>query len=469
MRLEDYEMAGRHINLRKLVVGADTKVPTLSGEFVTAVNFDNAATTPPLYKVMQELGEFAPWYSSIHRGAGHKSMFCSDVYEEGRNVIRRFVGADAERDDVIYTKNTTEAINLLSYALLQDNSQGEVVLSTCMEHLANDLPWRDKFKVDYVCVDDCGRLSLTDLEDKIKKYQGKIKLVSVTGASNVTGYVNPIYQIAQLVHKYGAKLLVDGAQLVPHFPMDMKSYESQEHIDYLVFSAHKMYAPFGIGVLIAPKETFKGKEPIYKGGGAVSLVSHKFVEWDAAPYKEEAGTSNAMGVVALIAAIKQLEQIGMQAVYEHEKALFDYMFSKLETIEGLEIYRCAAKGEERIGIISFILPEIHHAQLAKMLAYEAGIAVRSGLFCAHPYVEKLLGLTEKDISFYQKHPELPFPGLVRVSLGMYNNTGEIDIFIKTLKIIARELEKYKQKYVIIANKEAETGSQISYLPRRKLP
>jgi selenocysteine lyase/cysteine desulfurase len=310
---------------------------------------------------------------------------------------------------------------------------------------------------------------LTDLEDKIKKYQGKIKLVSVTGASNVTGYVNPIYQIAQLVHKYGAKLLVDGAQLVPHFPMDMKSYESQEHIDYLVFSAHKMYAPFGIGVLIAPKETFKGKEPIYKGGGAVSLVSHKFVEWDTAPYKEEAGTSNAMGVVALVAAIKKLEQIGMKTVYEHEKELFDYMFSQLEAVKGLEIYRCAAKGEERIGIISFVLPEIHHAQLAKMLAYEAGIAVRSGLFCAHPYVERLLGLTEKDLCYFQKHPEVPFPGLVRVSLGMYNNCGEIDIFIKTLRTIAGDVNKYQQKYAAIDKKEAETGSRISYMPHRKLP
>ncbi|MCE5287250.1 MAG: aminotransferase class V-fold PLP-dependent enzyme [Pelosinus sp.] len=461
-------MPGRHLNLRKLVVGVDTKVPTLSGEYVTAINFDNAATTPPLCAVMQELAEFAPWYSSIHRGAGHKSMFCSDVYEEGRSIIKRFVGADAKRDVLIYTKNTTEAINLLSYALLQD-AKKKVVLSTCMEHLANDLPWRDIFKIDYIKVDDCGRLSLTDLEDKLEKYRGNVELVAVTGASNVTGYVNPIYEIARVVHKYGVKLLVDGAQLVPHFPINMKPYESEEHIDYLVFSAHKMYAPFGIGILIAPKETFAGKEPIYKGGGAVNLVSHQFVEWDTAPYKEEAGTSNAMGVVALVAAIKKLEQISMQAIYEHEKMLFDYMFRQLEAIDELEIYRCAAKGEERIGIISFVLPEIHHAELAKMLAYEAGIAVRSGLFCAHPYVEKLLGLTEKDLHYYQKHPELPFPGLVRLSLGMYNNYGEIDIFIKTLRTIAGNVTRFKQKYNEIEKKEAETGSQISYLPRRKMP
>lgn len=460
-------MAG-HINFRQLVVGANTKVPTLSGKFVTAINFDNAATTPPLFAVMQEIAEFAPWYSSIHRGAGHKSMFSSDVFEEARSVIRRFVGADERRDVVVYTKNTTEAINVLSYALLQEGGQ-EVVLSTCMEHLANDLPWRGKFKVDYIGVDECGRLSLEDLEQKLKKYQGNLKLVSVTGASNVTGYVNPIYNIARLVHKYGAKLLVDGAQLVPHFPVNMKSYESEEHIDYLVFSAHKMYAPFGIGVLISPKATFAGKEPIYKGGGAVSLVSHEFVEWDTTPYKEEAGTSNAMGVVALVAAIKKLEELGMKAVYEHEKSLFDYMFSKLQAIDGLEVYRCAAKGEERIGIISFVLQGIHHAQLAKMLAYEAGIAVRSGLFCAHPYVEELLGITAKELSYYRKHPELPFPGLVRVSLGMYNNCEEIDIFIKMLRMIAGDCQKYKEKYVLIDQQEAEKGSQISYMPRRKLP
>jgi selenocysteine lyase/cysteine desulfurase len=251
--------------------------------------------------------------------------------------------------------------------------------------------------------------------------------------------------------------------------MDMKSYGSAEHIDYLAFSAHKMYAPFGIGVLIAPKETFAGKEPIDKGGGAVNLVSHKFVEWDTAPYKEEAGTSNAMGVVALVAAIKKLEQIGMDAIYEHEKTLFDTMYGQMECIEGLEVYRCAAKGEARIGIISFTLPKIHHARLAKILAYEAGIAVRSGLFCAHPYVERLLGLTEKDLMLYQKHPERPFPGLVRVSLGMYNNQEEIDIFIKTLRNIAGNLDKYQQKYAAIEKKEALTGSAISYLPRKKLP
>lgn len=461
-------MAGRYLDLRKLVVGVNTKIPILSGRYVTAVNFDNAATTPPLYAVMEEIAEFAPWYSSIHRGAGHKSMFCSDVYEEGRNIIKKFVKADAERDVVVYTKNTTEAINVLSYALLQDAKKG-VVLSTCMEHLANDLPWRDKFRVDYIAVDECGRLALADLEEKLIKYQGTVELVTVTGASNVTGYVNPIYKIAWLAHKYGAKIMVDGAQLVPHFPMDMKSYDSKEHIDYLVFSAHKMYAPFGIGVLVAPKETFAAKEPIYKGGGAVSLVSHQFIEWDSAPYKEEAGTSNAMGVVALVAAIKKLEQIGMNTVYEHEKNLFDYMYDQLEKIGGLEIYRCAAKGEERIGIISFTLPEIHHAQLAKMLAYEGGIAVRSGLFCAHPYVEELLGLKDKDLYEFQKHPEVPFPGLVRVSLGMYNSCEEIDLFIKELRTIAGNINKYKEKYAALEKKEAKTGSQISYSPRRKLP
>lgn len=461
-------MAGQYSNLRRLVVGVDTKVPLLTGEYVTAINLDNAATTPPLCAVMQEIEEFAPWYSSIHRGTGHKSLFSSDVYEKGRDIIKRFVNADIKQDVVVYTKNTTEAINALSNALCQQTRES-VVISTWMEHLANDLPWRKNFKVEYTDIDDCGRLSITDLENKLKKHQGNIKIVTVTGASNVTGYVNPIYKIARLVHKYGAKILVDGAQLVPHAPVDMLPHDSPEHIDYLVFSAHKMYAPFGIGILIAPKETFAGKEPLCKGGGAVSLVSHKFVDWDLAPYKEEAGTSNVMGVAALIGAIKKLEQVNMRKIYEHEKALFDYMFSQLSSIDAIEIYRCAAKGEDRIGIISFALPEIHHAQLAKMLAYESGIAVRSGLFCAHPYVERMLGLSNEDLCYYQKHPELPFPGLVRVSLGMYNTADEIDVFIKQLRCIVGNINKYKQKYEDIQKKEEQTGSMILYSSIRKLP
>lgn len=434
-----------HSPFRNLVVGVDSKLPLANGKYVTGINFDNAATTPPLHSVMKELGDFAPWYSSIHRGAGYKSILSSDIYEEGRDVIKKFVNADHIRDVVIYTKNTTEAINLLSYILEQKDDK-QIILSTDMEHLANDLPWRDKFSVDYVSIDEFGKLSLEDLEMKLVHYGGKVKLVTVTGASNVTGYKNPIYQIAKLAHQHGAKILVDGAQLAPHCPIDMKDYDSLEHLDYLVFSAHKMYAPFGIGVLIGPKETFEGEEPYCKGGGAVKLVSHQFIAWDTPPHKEEAGTPNVMGVVALLAAIKTLSSIGMHCIDNYEQTLIHYAITGLTSVPDIRLYCCAENKEDRLGIIAFDLPGIHHELLANILSHEAGIAVRNGLFCAHPYIEKLLGITSQKLSYIQKNPNVPCPGLVRMSLGLYNNSNEIDILIDLLHQISKNKEAYIQKY-----------------------
>jgi cysteine desulfurase/selenocysteine lyase len=435
----------KYSDFSSLVVGVNKKVPLINDQYVTAINFDNAATTPPFYSVMQELEDFAPWYSSIHRGAGYKSILSSDVYEEGRDIIKSFVNADKKRDVLIYTKNTTEAINLLSYMVAEKDDQ-QVILSTDMEHLANDLPWRDKFAIDYVGIDEYGMLSLEDLELKLTKYNGKVKTVTVTGASNVTGYKNPIYKIAKIVHKYGAKLLVDGAQLAPHCPIDMKPYDSPEHIDYLVFSAHKMYAPFGIGVLIGPKESFEGQEPFCKGGGAVKLVSHQFINWSNPPDKEEAGTPNVMGVVALLAAIRTLKSIGMPVIDQYEQKLIHYAIDRLTSIDDIKLYCYKKKNEDRLGIISFDLPGIHHEVLSTILSQEAGISVRSGLFCAHPYIEKLLGLTNQKLKCYQNNPDLPCPGLVRISLSLYNNYHEIDIMIDLLKKIAKNKNAYIQKY-----------------------
>jgi selenocysteine lyase/cysteine desulfurase len=342
-----------------MIIGAEQKIPLSDGKYVTAINFDNAATTPVLYSVLKEINQFAPWYSSVHRGGGYKSKLSSDTYEQGRAVVQSFVNSDKEKDVVIFTKNTTESINILSFVLSQQKIQQKVILSTFMEHAANDLPWRTKFKVDYVEIDRFGRLSIEDLEDKLIRYRGSVKLVSVTGASNVTGYLNPIHKIAALAHKYGAKILVDGAQMVPHTSVDMKSFDTLEHIDYLAFSAHKMYAPFGAGVLIGPKKDFMEGIPFVQGGGAIDLVTHKRVEWDEPAGKDEAGTPNAMGVVALTAAIKTLQSVGMDNIYKIEKALYDYTISRMINIPSIKLYSDPFK-EDTISVIPFNLEGIHH-------------------------------------------------------------------------------------------------------------
>ena len=434
--------------LRTLVAGTDVKVPLAGGDYVPAINFDNAATTPPFNAVMARIANFAAWYSSIHRGKGYKSVLASDLYEEGRIVLAQFVNADKQRDHIIYTKNTTESLNMLAY-LLQQQDKEQIILSTEMEHLANDLPWREKFRVEYAAVDTDGRLSLADLENKLIKFQGKIKLVTVTGASNVAGYVNPIHNIARIAHKYGAKILVDAAQLVPHAAVDMKSHESADHLDYLVFSGHKMYAPFGIGVLIGPRELFDTTEPVYRGGGAVRLACRDSVQWSEGPARNEAGTPNLMGVVALITAIKTMQSIGIKVIHNYEKYLLEYTWAGLESISNLQLYTQPVRQgqkEERVSLISFNMEDVHHNILAEILSREAGIAVRSGMFCAHPYVQKLLQLSPEQLEYYQTTPDVPLPGMVRVSFGLYNNVGEIDVLLDMLHKIANNRQFFKHKY-----------------------
>lgn len=437
---------------RSLVVGCDTKVKLANGRQVTAINFDNAATTPPLCSVIKEITRFAPWYASVHRGRGYKSILSSELYDRGREVVRQFVKADAS-DVVIFTKNTTESINILAYTLAATGGKDQVVLSTDMEHLANDLPWRDKFTVDYVGLTKSGRLSLQDLETKLNAYQGKVALVAVTGASNVTGYINPIAKIARLAHQYGAKIFVDGAQWVPHAPVDMKPPNSPEHIDFLAFSAHKMYAPFGVGVLIGPKNCFDKAVPVYQGGGAVGLVSRQYIEWDDPPAKYEAGTPNMMGVLALITAIETLSNVSISQIHNYEQSLIDYAIDGLENIPGISLYSIHNRREERVSLISFSLEGLHHSQVAEILSKEAGIAIRSGLFCAHPYVEKLLDLSNEEIKYYQTHNDKRIPGLARISFGIYNNLAEIDVFYNLLTHISKYRKQYAAKYAYVLDPE----------------
>lgn len=443
-------------SFRQLVAGTDAKVPLANGKYVRGINFDNAATTPPLCAVLSEINQFAPWYASVHRGKGYKSIVCSELYEQGREVVREFVNA-GRQDVVIFTKNTTEAINMLAYALAGGPEQ--VVLTTDMEHLANDMPWRDKFTVDYVGLTKAGRLSLPSLEAKLQLHAGKVKLVAVTGASNVSGYINPIAKIARLAHQHGAAIFVDGAQWVPHIGVNMRPPDAAEHIDYLAFSGHKMYAPFGTGVLIGPQAPFAGAVPVYQGGGAVGLVSQTAIEWEAPPAKWEAGTPNMMGVLALITAIETLSKLNLNVIHTYEQQLINYAIDGLRNIPGITLYSIRDGQEARVSLVSFSLEGLHHSQVAEILSQQAGIAVRNGLFCAHPYVEKLLRLSAEEIKYYQTHDDKSLPGLVRISFGLYNTISEIKIFLATLAHIADHRRHYADKYsyVLAPNRPDDKG------------
>lgn len=431
---------------RDLVVGSESMVKLANGKEVNYINFDNAATTPPLKSVINELINFSPEYSSIHRGTGYKSLISSRLYDEGREIVLDFLGGDKDYHTVIFLKNTTECINKLSYRL-KDSLRDKMVLYSYMEHHSNLLPWKYRYESDYIEVDSQGRICLEDLEYKLRLYGGSVGLVAITGASNVTGYINPVHKIARITHKYGAKILVDGAQLIPHSPFNMKDINSKEHIDFIAFSGHKMYAPFGVGALVAPKKTFETGYSEHIGGGTISFVSMKDTIWAEPPEKEEAGTPNLMGVLALSTSIKSLQSLGMDRIENYERDLAYYALSLMKDIPNLIIYD-DFNLDEKVSIISFNMKGLEHDELANILGKEGGIALRNGCFCAQPYVQRLLKISDEDIEKYKFDESLHRPGMVRISFGLYNDFNEVYRFTHLLRKVSENIEFYKEKYKI---------------------
>ncbi len=442
-------------NVRNNIVGINKKIMLRNGKKTNYISFDNAASTPTLVPVLTKINEFLEWYSSIHRGTGYKSVISTRTYDDSRKIVADFLNADFEKNAVIYVKNSTEAINKLSYRLQLDRN--DVVISSLMEHHSNDLPWRNKCKTLFINVLEDGRLDLDDLEKKLNSNKGKVKLVAVTGCSNVTGYINDIHYIASLSHTYGAKILIDAAQLAPHRSINMKGKGSDDYLDFVVLSGHKLYAPFGIGVLVGPKSTFQSGEPEYTGGGTIISVSQNNIYYAAPPEREEAGSPNIVGAVALAEAIKAINEIDMTEIKKHEIELTKYFLERLTKIPRIKIYSNTKEAliPNTAGVISFNIPEFSHSLLACLLAYEGGIGVRNGCFCAHPYVHRLLNLSPADIRKLQQ--DMMFgrlknvPGLVRVSFGMYNTIQEIDIFMDVLNYIIDNKKSICDEYMYISS------------------
>lgn len=439
-------------NPRELFIGVDQQVPLLNGTFRTYVNFDNAATTPPFRSVVEAIESILPFYAGVHRGTGFKSLFSTQLYEHCRQIVARFVNADPQRQVVIFTRNTTDAINQICHHLVLQPD--EFVLTTVMEHHSDLLPWWLRGQVDYVRItDDVGALDINHLQQKLEQHKGKVRLVAICGASNVTGFVPPIAQIARLVHSYDALLLIDAAQLVAHRRVNMNPPATEEAIDFLAFSAHKMYAPFGIGVIVGPKTFFENRHPAIVGGGTIEFVTLEEVEWAEPPEKEEPGTPNLIGVVALTKAIEMLLQIGFPYIEEHERQLTSYFLQQLREIPEVIIYGDSDPQLriDRIGVIPINLQQMEHGLLASILGYEWGIGVRHGCFCAHPYIMSLLKLSRAEIQYYrQKRHQKDLkgiPGFVRISLGLYNTIEEIDYFIEALQHIIRTGPQARYRFV----------------------
>jgi selenocysteine lyase/cysteine desulfurase len=406
------------------VIGADLAVPLVHGGTARYANLDYAASAPALRAVADRVAELLPLYSSVHRGAGYASAVCTSAYEGARAEIARFVGA---RDDdvLIFTRNTTDALNLLAAAVpgVVPGSGRRGVVHLDVEHHANLLPWQ---RLGARAVRARGTREQTVAAVEAELAASPAALLAVTGASNVTGECPPLAELTALAHRYGARIVVDGAQLVPHRPVSL----AEDGIDYLAFSGHKLYAPYGAGVLVGRRDWLEAAPPYLAGGGAVRAVRLGATEWADAPARHEAGTPNVIGAVALAAACRTLSALGPDAIRAHEGALVTRLTEGLTAIGGIRTLRlwpasASAAGEtaegDRIGVVTFTVDGYPAALVAQYLSAEHGIGVRDGRFCAHPLLARFAadGATADGAG-------------VRASLGLGSRAEDVDRLLAAL-------------------------------------
>jgi selenocysteine lyase/cysteine desulfurase len=410
-------------------VGDDAVVPCVDGSERRYVNLDSAASTSACTAVARAVDGFVPQYSSVHRGAGYKSRRSTAAYEAARRQALDFAGGRPGRDVAIICRNTTEAINHLAYRLRLHPS--DVVLTTVVEHHANLLPWGRPATRRYVECDLEGMFGVDDVVDGLNE-QPRPRLLAVTGASNVTGWMPDVDAIAEAARERGVPVVLDAAQLAPHRAVPTS-------VDYVALSGHKMYAPYGAGALVGPAATFAEGDPFLAGGGAVDLVDLDEVVWNAPPEREEAGSPNVIGAVAMAAAMAELGRVGWDAIAAHETALAERLRKGLAAVDGVRLLG-PSLDTETLAIATFVVEGVHHALVAARLSAEWGIGVRHGCFCAHPYIIRLLGLGHEDVERYRAAVRAgdhrTMPGAVRASCGIASSADDVDTLVDAVAAIA---------------------------------
>ena len=375
------------------------------------VYFDNGATTQKPQCVLDRImRSYTSENSNIHRGVHYLSGVATEAHEAARQRVADFIGADS-KDEILFTRGTTESINLVARTLAdQICGKGDEIVVTTMEHHSNIVPWQMACEhtgavLRVAPINERGELILSEFEALLNE---RTKIVSVAHVSNVLGTVNPVAEIIRMAHKYGAKVLIDGAQAIAHIPVNVVELDA----DFYAFSGHKVYAPNGIGVLYGKREILDAMPPFMGGGEMIETVRFEKTTYNKLPYKYEAGTPDYVGSCALATALDYISAIGMKKIADYEHHLLNYATQKIKEIEGVRII---GEAKEKSGVLSFVLEGVHPYDIGMMLD-KLGIAIRTGHHCAEPLVD-----------WYG------IPGTARASFAFYNTTNEIDYFISSLK------------------------------------
>lgn len=419
------------------VLGTDVMVPLVTGGEVPYAALDYAASAPALQRVWNDVSAYLPYYGSVHRGAGYLSQLSTDLFEQSRVTVRDFLGCRPD-DQVVFTRSTTDSLNMMA-AVLPPGSQVYVFET---EHHATLLPWRGAEVT--VLRAPASHYEVVEIlaEALAGRDPQRPGLVCVTGASNVTGELWPVADITEVAHAAGARVVLDAAQLVPHRPVDVRDLD----LDYIAFSGHKLYAPFGAGVLAGRADWLQGAEPYLAGGGASKRVTRTedgfAVEWHEDCARHEAGSPNVIGAYAVASACRALDEAGFAALVAREEALLRRTMAGLAAVPQVRVLSLLGQDSPRVGVVSFVVDGWNSSHLAAALSAEHGIGVRDGMFCAHPLVRALLG-NDPDQPDQCGAPEPLAPGerpvnAVRMSFGAGTPVEHVDRFVEAVASLARD-------------------------------
>ncbi|MGW6743846.1 aminotransferase class V-fold PLP-dependent enzyme [Streptomyces sp. NPDC055025] len=414
------------------VLGRDVTVPLVTGGEVSYAALDYAASAPALQRVWDDVAAYAPYYGSVHRGAGYLSQLSTDLFENSRRTVAEFLGCRPD-DQVVFTRSTTDSLNLLAAVLPADCQV--FVFET--EHHASLLPWREA-RVSYLNAPRTPAEAVATLERALAERDPRgPALVCVTGASNVTGELWPVRELAAAAHTHGARIVLDAAQLAPHHPVDIAGLD----VDWVAFSGHKLYAPFGSGVLAGRADWLQDAEPYLAGGGASRAVARRSdggvdVAWHTTAARHEAGSPNVIGVYAIAAACRALTEAGFDTLVDRERRLVARVRAGLAEVPEVRVLSLFGDDAPRVGVLSFVVEGWNSSHFAAALSAEYGIGVRDGLFCAHPLVRTLLGTDPQDpgeCGAPEAEPGERSLNAIRVSFGAGTPDEHVDRFVRAVR------------------------------------